>query len=76
MQAKLQQQLSPADAEVILGRLPERIQAALIAPPAEIEYPIAISIATSIASFQGHRSIRFRRLQTRTRAVKSRSRRR
>lgn len=30
MQAKLQEQLSPADAEVILGRLPERIQTALI----------------------------------------------
>lgn len=28
MQAKLQEQLSPADAEVILGRLPERIKAA------------------------------------------------
>lgn len=27
MQAKLQEQLSPADAEVILKRLPERIQA-------------------------------------------------
>ncbi|MCC3445075.1 MAG: hypothetical protein JGK01_26045 [Microcoleus sp. PH2017_03_ELD_O_A] len=25
MQAKLQEQLSPADAEVILGRLPERM---------------------------------------------------
>ncbi|MEG4028637.1 MULTISPECIES: hypothetical protein [unclassified Microcoleus] len=44
MQAKLQEQLSP-DAEVILGRLPERIKAALIARAAEIEYPIAISIA-------------------------------
>ena len=51
MQAKLQKQLSPADAAVILRRLPERIQAALIAPAAEIEYPIAISIAISIASF-------------------------
>ncbi|MEG4484428.1 hypothetical protein [Microcoleus sp. D2_18a_B4] len=71
MQAKLQEQLSP-DAEVILGRLPERIKAALIARAAKIEYPIAISIA----NFQGHRSIRFRRLQTRTRAVKSRSPRR
>ena len=76
MQAKLQEQLSPADAEVILGRLPERIQAALIARAAEIEYPIAVSIAISIASFQGHRSIRFCRLQTRTRAVKPRSPRR
>ena len=45
MQAKLQEQLSPADAEVILRRLPERIQAAPIARAAEIEYPIAISIA-------------------------------
>jgi hypothetical protein len=44
MQAKLQEQLSP-DAEVILGRLPERIKAALIARAAKIEYPIAISIA-------------------------------
>jgi hypothetical protein len=45
MQAKLQEQLSPADAEVILRRLPERIQAPPIARDAEIEYPIAISIA-------------------------------
>ena len=44
MQAKLQQQLSPADAEVILRRLPERIQAAPIARAAEIEYPIATAI--------------------------------
>jgi hypothetical protein len=41
MQAKLQEQLSPADAEVILGCLPEQIQAASIAGGAEIEYPIA-----------------------------------
>ena len=51
MQAKLQQQLSPADAEVILRRLPERIQAAPIARALEIEYPIATAIAISIASF-------------------------
>jgi hypothetical protein len=51
MQAKLQQQLSPADAEVILRRLPERIQAAPIARAAEIEYPIATAIAISIANF-------------------------
>ncbi|MEG3966112.1 hypothetical protein QUA00_00435 [Microcoleus sp. T2B6] len=71
MQAKLQEQLSP-DAEVILGRLPERIPETPIARAAKIEDPIAISIA----NFQGHRSIRFCRLQTRTRAVKSRSPRR
>ena len=45
MQAKLQEQLSPADVAVILGRLPERIKAALIARAAKIEDPIAISIA-------------------------------
>lgn len=39
MQAKLQEQLSPADAEVILRGLPERIQAAPTARAAEIEYP-------------------------------------
>ena len=51
LQAKLQEQLSPADAEVILGRLPERIKAALIARAAKIEDPIAVAIAISIASF-------------------------
>ena len=46
MQAKLQEQLSPADAAVILRRLPEPIQASSIARAAKIEYPIAISIAS------------------------------
>jgi hypothetical protein len=48
MQAKLLEQLSTADAEVILARLPERIRAAMIVRGAspvenranEIEYPI------------------------------------
>ncbi|MEG4226784.1 hypothetical protein QUA35_12025 [Microcoleus sp. N9_B2] len=43
--------LLPLNRNVILGRLPERIKAALIARAAEIEYPIAISIAISIANF-------------------------
>ena len=51
MQAKLQEQLSPADAEVILRRLPERIKAALIARAAKIEAPIAATIEMAIASF-------------------------
>lgn len=51
MQAKLQEQLSPAAAEVILRRLPERIKAALIARAAEIEYPIEAVIEIAIASF-------------------------
>ncbi|MEZ2303285.1 MAG: hypothetical protein ACBR13_16110 [Microcoleus sp.] len=51
MQAKLQEQLSPADAEVILGCLPERVQAALIARAAKIEDPIAAVIEMAIVSF-------------------------
>lgn len=51
MQAKLQEQLSTADAEVILGRLPERIRMALIDRAAEIDYPIEAVIEMAIASF-------------------------
>lgn len=51
MPAKLQEKLSLADAEIILGRLPDRIQAALIARAAEIEYPIEAVIEMAIASF-------------------------
>jgi hypothetical protein len=51
MQAKLQEQLSPADAAAILERLPERIRAALIARAAEIEYPIEAVVEMAIASF-------------------------
>ncbi|MEH2165310.1 MAG: hypothetical protein V7K41_01250 [Nostoc sp.] len=51
MQAKLQEQLSAADAEVILGLLPERIREALIARATEIEYPLEAVIEMAIASF-------------------------
>jgi len=51
MQAKLQEQLSPADAEVILERLPERIRKALMERADEIEYPIEAVIEMAIASF-------------------------
>ncbi|XPM61767.1 MAG: hypothetical protein EDM05_051970 [Leptolyngbya sp. IPPAS B-1204] len=51
MQAKSQEQLSFADAEVILERLPERIRLALIARAAEIEYPIEAVVEMAIASF-------------------------
>ena len=56
MQAKLQEQLSLADAEVILGRFPERIRAALIARAAEIEYPIEASLRwrSLVSSTQRH----------------------
>ena len=59
MQAKLQEQLSPADAEVILGRLPERIRTALIEHAAEIEYPIEAVIEMAIASFLDSEALGF-----------------
>jgi hypothetical protein len=51
MQAKLLEQLSSADAEVILERLPERIRSALIARATEIEYPVEAVIEMALASF-------------------------
>ncbi|WP_414619116.1 hypothetical protein [Calothrix sp. CCY 0018] len=51
MQAKLQEQLTSADAEVILETLPKRIQEALIARANKIEYPIEAVIEMAIASF-------------------------
>jgi hypothetical protein len=44
-------ELSLADAEIISGRLSDRIQAALISRAAEIEYPIEPVIEIAIASF-------------------------
>jgi hypothetical protein len=51
MQTILQERLSRVDAEVILERLPERIQAALVARADEIEYPIEAVIEMAIARF-------------------------
>jgi flagellar motor switch protein FliG len=51
MQAKIQERLSPADAEAILALLPERIRAALVTRAAEIEYPVEAVVEMAIASF-------------------------
>ena len=59
MPAKLQEQLSPADAEVILERLPERIRTALIERAGEIDYPIEAVIEMAIASFLDTEAIGF-----------------
>lgn len=59
MQAKLQEQLSPTAAEVILGRLPERIRAALIDRATEIECPVEVVIDMAIASFLGIEALGF-----------------
>ncbi|MGI0489466.1 hypothetical protein ACN4EK_28970 [Pantanalinema rosaneae CENA516] len=59
MQAKLQEQLSSVDAEVILGRLPERIRKALMERAAEIEYPVEAVIEMAIASFLDSEALGF-----------------
>ena len=51
MQTKLLEQLSAADAAIILERLPERIRAAMFARATEIEYPIEAIVEMAIASF-------------------------
>jgi hypothetical protein len=51
MQTTSLEKLSAADAQVILDRLPERIQLALIARAVEINYPIELIIEMAIASF-------------------------
>lgn len=59
MQAKLQEQLSRADAEVMLERLPERIRAALLARATEIEYPVEAVVEMAIASFLDSEALGF-----------------
>ena len=51
MQTKLLEQLSAADAAIILERLPERIQVAMLNRVVEIEYPIEAIVEMAIASF-------------------------
>lgn len=59
MQAKLEEQLSDSDAEIILERLPERIRTALIARASEIDYPVAAVIEMAIASFLDTEALSF-----------------
>lgn len=65
MQSKIQEQLLPTDAEVILERLPQRIQAALVARAAEIEYPVEAVIEMAIASFLDTEALGFADCQPR-----------
>jgi hypothetical protein len=51
MQTKLLEQLSAADAAIILERLPERIRIAMLDRANEIEYPIEAIVEMAIASF-------------------------
>jgi hypothetical protein len=51
MPTQLLEQLSAADAAIILEHLPERIRSAMIARATEIEYPIEAVVEMAIASF-------------------------
>jgi hypothetical protein len=51
MQTATVEQLSPADAQSILDKLPIRIRTALIDRATEIEYPIERVVEMAIASF-------------------------
>ena len=59
MQAKLSEQISSTDAEIILKRLPNWIQDALIARATEIEYPVEAVIEMAIASFLDTEALSF-----------------
>lgn len=59
MQAKLQEQLSPTDAKIILERLPTRIREALVARATEIEYPIEAVIEMAVDSFLDSEALGF-----------------
>ena len=59
MQVKLSEQISSADAEIILGCLPDRIQDALIARATEIDYPVEAIIEMAIASFLDTEALSF-----------------
>jgi hypothetical protein len=59
MQAKLSEQISSTDAEIILRRLPNWIQDALIARATEIDYPVEAIIEMAIASFLDTEALSF-----------------
>ncbi len=53
------EKLSPADAQVILDRLPEMIQLALISRAMQINYPIETIVEMAIASFLDSEALGF-----------------
>jgi hypothetical protein len=59
MQAKSKEKLTNADAEAILGLLPDRIRKALIDRAAEIEYPVEAIVEMAIASFLDSEALGF-----------------
>lgn len=59
MSVKLSEQISSADAEIILKCLPDWIQEALIARATEIDYPIEAVIEMAFANFLDTEALSF-----------------
>lgn len=59
MQTGTLEQLSPADAQAILDRLPKRIVTALVDRAADIEFPIERVLEMAIASFLDDEALGF-----------------
>ena len=59
MQGKLSEQISSTHAEIILRRLPDWIQDALIGRATEIDYPVEAIIEMAIASFLDTEALSF-----------------
>jgi hypothetical protein len=59
MQVKLSEQISSADAEIILKHLPDWTQGALVARATEIDYPVEAIIEMAIASFLDTEALSF-----------------
>ncbi|MGK7897289.1 MAG: hypothetical protein AB4372_27640 [Xenococcus sp. (in: cyanobacteria)] len=59
MSVKFSEQISSADAKIILESLPDRIQQALVNHATEIDYPIEAVIEMAIASFLDSEAISF-----------------
>jgi len=59
MQAASFDQLSSTDAQAILERLPDRIQAAFIARAAELDYPVEAILEMALAGYLDSEAIAF-----------------
>jgi hypothetical protein len=58
-ETKEYEQLSPTSGKIILEQLPERIQNAIVARAAEIEYPVEAIIEMAIAGYLDPHAIGF-----------------
>lgn len=59
MQNTILEQLTPADAQIILAQLPDRIQQAILKRSAEINYPVEAVLEMAIAGYLDSEAIGF-----------------